>query len=50
MSVVWSDACRLHEPDGEIFVGVRTPGTEAPERIDAIRACAPFGRAAFVRV
>jgi len=38
LPVVWSDACRLHEPDGEIFVGVRTPGTELPERIDAIRA------------
>jgi acetoin utilization deacetylase AcuC-like enzyme len=38
MPVVWSDACRLHDPAGEIFVGVRTPGTEVPERIDAIRA------------
>ncbi len=38
MPVVQSDACRLHEPGGEIFVGVRTPGTEVPERIDAIRA------------
>jgi acetoin utilization deacetylase AcuC-like enzyme len=38
MPVVWSDACRLHEPDGEIFVGVRTPGTEVAARVDAIRA------------
>ena len=38
MPVVWSDACRLHEPGGEIFVGVRTAGTELPARIDAIRA------------
>jgi acetoin utilization deacetylase AcuC-like enzyme len=37
MPVVWSDACRLHEPGGEIFVGVRTPGTEVPQRVDAIR-------------
>ena len=38
MPVVWSDACRLHEPDGEIFVGVRTPATEVGGRVDAIRA------------
>ena len=38
MPVVWSDACRLHEPDGETFVGVRTPGTEVAARVDAIRA------------
>jgi acetoin utilization deacetylase AcuC-like enzyme len=44
MPVVWSDACRLHEPDGEIFVGVRTAGTEVPERIDAIRGALAGGR------
>jgi acetoin utilization deacetylase AcuC-like enzyme len=38
MPVVWSDACRLHEPGGEIFVGVRIPGTEVADRVDAIRA------------
>jgi acetoin utilization deacetylase AcuC-like enzyme len=38
MPVVWSDQCRLHEPAGEIFVGVRTPGTEVPARADAILA------------
>jgi acetoin utilization deacetylase AcuC-like enzyme len=35
--VVWSDRHRLHEPAGEIWVGVRTPGTEVPERADRIR-------------
>jgi len=35
--VVWSDAHRLHEPGGEIWVGVRTPGTEVPGRAEAIR-------------
>jgi acetoin utilization deacetylase AcuC-like enzyme len=35
--VVWSDAHRLHEPGGEIWVGVRTPGTEVPERAEVIR-------------
>src|SRR5437899_11475519 len=31
MPVVWSDRCRLHEPGGEIWVGIRTPGTETAE-------------------
>jgi len=35
--LVWSDAHRLHEPGGEIWVGVRTPGTEVPGRADTIR-------------
>lgn len=38
MPVVWSERCLLHEPGGEVFVGVRTPGTELPGRIEAIRA------------
>jgi acetoin utilization deacetylase AcuC-like enzyme len=37
MPVVWSDSHRLHEPDGEIYVGVRTPGSELPERVERIR-------------
>ena len=35
--VVWSDAHRLHEPNGEVWVGVRLPGTEVAARADAIR-------------
>jgi len=31
MPAVWSDRCLLHEPAGEIWVGVRTKGTEIPE-------------------
>ena len=38
MPVVWSDRCRLHDPGGEIFVGVRTAGTEVVARTDAILA------------
>lgn len=38
MPVVWSDHHRLHEPGGEVYVGVRTPGTELPERAERIRA------------
>ena len=37
MPVVWSDRQRLHEPDAEIWVGVRTPAAEVPERLDRIR-------------
>jgi acetoin utilization deacetylase AcuC-like enzyme len=35
--VVWTDLHRLHEPGGEVWVGVRTPGTEVPERARRIR-------------
>lgn len=38
MPVVWSDDCRRHEPGGEVWLGARTPGTELPSRIDAIRS------------
>jgi acetoin utilization deacetylase AcuC-like enzyme len=38
LPVVWSDLHRLHEPGGEIWVGVHTAGTELPARADAIRA------------
>lgn len=34
--VVWSPATRLHVPKHEVWVGVPTPGTEVPERVDAI--------------
>jgi len=37
MPVVWSDSCRLHNPGGEIWIGVRTEGTEVAARIDAVR-------------
>jgi acetoin utilization deacetylase AcuC-like enzyme len=38
MPVVWDERCRLHEPGGEVWVGIRTPGTETPARTDAILA------------
>jgi len=37
-TIVTSDACRLHEPLAEIWLGTRTVGTEVPERADAIVA------------
>ena len=38
LPVVWSDDCQLHVPGGEVWVGVRTPGTEVPERLEALRS------------
>jgi acetoin utilization deacetylase AcuC-like enzyme len=35
--VVWSPATRLHIPGAEVWVGVATPGSELPERVDVIR-------------
>ncbi len=46
--VVWSDAHRLHEPGGEIWVGVRTPGTEVPARAEGIRSTLAAAGASFV--
>jgi acetoin utilization deacetylase AcuC-like enzyme len=37
MPVVWSDSCRLHDPGGEIWIGMRTEGTEVAARVDAVR-------------
>ena len=37
MPVVWSDDHRLHDPGGEIWLGVRIPGTELPDRAERIR-------------
>ncbi len=34
--VVWSASCREHVPASEIWLGVPTPGTEVPERVDVI--------------
>jgi len=34
---VWSDECLRHEPEAEVWVGVRTPATEVPARALAIR-------------
>ena len=37
MPVVWTNRHRLHEPGGEIYLGVRTPSTEVPARAERIR-------------
>ena len=42
--VVWSDAVLRHEPKGEVWVGVMTPGTEVPDRATVLRdACLAAG-------
>jgi acetoin utilization deacetylase AcuC-like enzyme len=48
MPVVWSDRHRLQEPGGEIWIGVRTPGTEVPERAERIRVALAAAGARFV--
>ncbi len=48
MPVVWSDRHRLHDPGGEVWVGIRTPGTEVPERAERIRAALAEAGARFV--
>ncbi len=35
---VWSPDTRLHQPGGEVWVGVQIEGTEVPERVDTIVA------------
>ena len=37
LTMVWSTDVLLHEPGGEIWVGVRTPGTELPDRAEVLR-------------
>jgi acetoin utilization deacetylase AcuC-like enzyme len=48
MPVVWTDRHRLHEPDGEVWVGIRTPGTELPARAERIRGALASLEARFV--
>ena len=48
--VVWTDRHRLHEPRGEVWVGMRTPGTEVPGRAEAIRAALADAGAGFADV
>jgi acetoin utilization deacetylase AcuC-like enzyme len=35
--VVWSEDCLRHEPGGEVWLGVRDPGTEVPARAVVLR-------------
>lgn len=46
--VIWTDRHRDHQPGAEIWVGVRTPGTELPERAERIREALLGAGASFV--
>src|SRR3954453_10947348 len=46
--VVADAACRLHDPAAEIWVGVRTPGTEIAQRYDVIAAALAESGASIV--
>ena len=35
--VVWSEDCLNHEPDGEVWLGIREQGTEVPARALVLR-------------
>jgi acetoin utilization deacetylase AcuC-like enzyme len=35
--VVWSEDCLRHEPGGEVWLGLREPGTEVPARAQVLR-------------
>src|SRR4051794_15980063 len=48
MPVVWSDDHRLHDPGGEVWLGVRIAGTELPERAERIREALTGAGAWFV--
>jgi acetoin utilization deacetylase AcuC-like enzyme len=41
--VVWSESCLLHEPGGEVWIGLPDPGNEIPARAELI--CAALARA-----
>src|SRR5205814_3395761 len=48
MPVVWSDRHRRHDPGGEVWVGIRTPGTEVAARAERIREALAEAGARFV--
>ncbi len=48
MPVVWTDRHRLHEPKGEVWLGVWIEGTEVPARGDRIRAALAEAHASFI--
>ena len=48
LPVVWSDRCLAHAPGGEVWIGVRIPGDEVPERALAIKDSLAKARAPLV--
>ncbi len=39
--VVWHEDCLLHQPAGEVWLGLREDGTEVPERAAVLLAALP---------
>jgi acetoin utilization deacetylase AcuC-like enzyme len=48
LPVVWTDLHRLHDPAAELWVGVRTPAAETPERGERLREALAARGATFV--
>ena len=48
LPVVWSDDCLRHDPDAEVFVGVRMPAVEVAARVERIREALAAAGAPFV--
>jgi acetoin utilization deacetylase AcuC-like enzyme len=48
LPVVWSDDCLLHEPGGEVWIGLPDQGNEGPERALTIRETLVRAGAAFI--
>ncbi|MGO8960312.1 MAG: histone deacetylase family protein [Streptosporangiaceae bacterium] len=48
MPVVWHEDCLLHEPGGEVWLGLREAGTELPERAAVILRALVVAGAAVV--
>jgi acetoin utilization deacetylase AcuC-like enzyme len=46
--VVWSEDCLRHEPAGEVWLGIRDPGTEVPDRARVILGAVRAAGAAVV--
>ncbi len=50
MPVAWTEDHRLHDPAGEVWVGVRIPGSEVVERGEVIRTALEKASARFIEV
>ena len=37
LTAIWSDGALAHDPDGEVWIGVRIQGDETPERAEVMR-------------
>ncbi len=49
LTAVWAEGVLAHVPDAEIWVGVRTTGTEVPQRASVLRDAVVAAGATLVR-